>query len=214
MKHCVSLPAPPCLPIVQTDTVFPVGRVFCIGRNYAAHAREMNAAADAIFFMKPADAVTSAKRLTRPGGTTDLHHEVELVLALGDNADILACGVGLDLTKRDVQTALKAKGAPWEIAKAFPCSAPVASLRAGPPPTSGSISLSINGEVRQDGRLEDMILPPADLVAALARHFDLAPGDLIFTGTPAGVGALLPGDQVVARINGLPTLELTLDPES
>ena len=155
-------------------------------------------------------AVTTDAALPYPTETEDLHHEVELVLALGEGGTIIASGVGVDLTKRDLQARLKAKSAPWEIAKGFDGSAPMGSLRLGEPPASGAISLSVNGVARQSGDLDQMILPPAALLAELGRFFALQPGDLVFTGTPAGVSALVPGDQVSARIAGLPPLDFTL----
>ncbi|MDF1768321.1 fumarylacetoacetate hydrolase family protein [Maricaulis sp.] len=210
MNDLITCPAPPRLFLDGDDRHFPVGRVFCIGRNYADHAKEMGEAAEAIFFTKPASAITTAPTLPYPDETEDLHHEVELVLALGEGGAIVACGTGVDLTKRDLQARLKAKGAPWEIAKGFDRSAPMAALRLGPPPSTGAITLSVNGETRQSGDLDQMILPPTALLAQLARYFALQPGDLVFTGTPAGVSALLPGDAVSARIDGLPPLDFTL----
>jgi fumarylpyruvate hydrolase len=210
MNDIVTLPAPPRLAIDGETRTFPVGRVFCIGRNYADHAKEMGAAAEAIFFMKPADAVTAGPQVVYPPETGDLHHEVELVLALGEGGSIVASGVGVDLTRRDLQAKLKARSAPWEIAKAFHQSAPVGMLRAGPPPQTGRIALSVNGETRQSGDLGQMILPPRELLAELRRFFELAPGDLVFTGTPAGVGPVVRGDRIAASVEGLPTLEFTL----
>jgi fumarylpyruvate hydrolase len=203
-----TLPAP--LVVSGDKRNFPVGRIFCIGRNYADHAKEMGAAAEAIFFMKPADAATMASQIPYPAHTRDFHHEVELVLALGDNAQIIASGVGVDLTRRDLQSAMKAKGAPWEIGKSFEGSAPVGPLHLGSPPEQGRIALTVNGEVRQSGDLADMILSPKSLLDALSRYFTLKPGDLIFSGTPAGVGALNIGDDVCASIDGLPDLNFTI----
>lgn len=133
------------------------------------------------------------------------------MLALGEKGEIVASGTGVDLTRRDLQSKLKAKAAPWEIAKAFAQSAPVGPLRAGPPPASGPIALSVNGEARQSGDLRDMILKPDALLDELGRYFRLGPGDLVFTGTPAGVGPLQPGDRVEAGIEGLPPLRFTID---
>jgi fumarylpyruvate hydrolase len=210
MSDIFPLPAPPRLAIDGDSRTFPVSRIFCIGRNYADHAREMGATAEAIFFAKPASAITSATTQPYPTETNDLHHEVELVLALGEGGAIIASGTGVDLTKRDLQSDLKAKSAPWEIAKGFDASAPMGALRLGPPPAIGSISLSVNGAMRQSGELEQMILPPQELLGQLGRYFALKPGDLVFTGTPSGVGALEPCDTVAARIDGLPPLDFTL----
>ena len=210
MSDLVTCPPRPRLAIDGDSRTFPVSRIFCIGRNYADHAKEMGEAAEAIFFTKPASAVTTAGGLVYPTGTEDLHHEVELVLALGSNGQIIACGTGVDLTKRDLQARLKAKSAPWEIAKGFDASAPMGALRLGPPPAAGRIALSVNGAIRQSGDLEQMILRPEALLAKLGGYFKLQPGDLVFTGTPAGVSALQPGDAVEARIDGLPPLDFTL----
>ncbi|WP_203294084.1 fumarylacetoacetate hydrolase family protein [Maricaulis parjimensis] len=214
MSDIITLPAPPRLAIDGSDDTFPVARVFCIGRNYADHAKEMGAAAEPLFFCKHADAVTTQDSLPFPPETDDLHHEVEMVLALGEGGKIVASGVGVDLTRRDIQTKLKAKAAPWEIAKAFHQSAPTGALRLGPPPASGAVTLSVNGEPRQSGDLSQMILDPAAMLAELSRYFVLGPGDLVFTGTPAGVAALQPGDTVEACVEGLPTLRFTFQPET
>lgn len=210
MTDIIPCPAPPRLAIDGDSRTFPVSRVFCIGRNYADHAREMGEAAEAIFFTKPATAITCDAALPYPTETEDLHHEVELVLALGEGGAIIASGTGVDLTKRDLQSRLKGKSAPWEIAKGFDQSAPMGALRLGPPPESSAIRLSVNGAVRQSGDLGQMILPPQPLLARLGRYFALRAGDLVFTGTPSGVSALNPGDHIAARIESLPPLDFTL----
>ena len=210
MTDMFSAPALPRLPIDGTDRTFPVGRIFCIGRNYADHAKEMGASAEAIFFMKPWDAVTTDTCIPYPPETEDLHHEVEMVMALGEGGRPVAAGVGVDLTRRDLQARMKQKSAPWEIAKAFHASAPMGSLREGMPPKSGAITLSVNGERRQSGDLDQMIIAPDALLAELSRFFELRAGDLIFTGTPAGVGPVARGDRVRAEIDGLPALEFDL----
>jgi fumarylpyruvate hydrolase len=210
MKAIIPVPDLPSLPIEADDRRFPVRRVFCIGRNYLEHAKEMGSAPEAIFFMKPADAITSASRIVYPTSTKDLHHEVELVLALGDGGAIMGCGVGVDLTKRDLQGEMKSRGAPWEIAKAFEGSAPMGALRFGPVPERGEISLKVNGVKRQTGDLSQMILSPRQLLTRLGRYFTLKAGDLVFTGTPAGVGPLHRDDVVQAEIAGLPALTFTI----
>ncbi len=210
MTDMISAPDLPRLPVDGSDRTFPVGRIFCIGRNYADHAKEMGAAAEAIFFMKPWDAVTTETRIPYPPETADLHHEVELVIALGEGGKPVAAGVGVDLTRRDLQARMKQKSAPWEIAKAFHASAPMGALREGLPPGSGPVTLSVNGEIRQSGDLDQMILAPEALLAELSRFFELRAGDLVFTGTPAGVGPLARGDRVRAEIAGLPALEFDL----
>lgn len=203
---------------------FPVHRIYCVGQNYAEHAREMGAnpeRQEPFFFSKPADAIVSGgTELPFPPRTDELHHEVELVIALGrggsdvgpDEAGglIFGCAVGVDLTRRDLQAVAKKAGRPWDMAKGFDRSAPVGPILPGPPPISGAIELAVNGTKRQAGDLSDMIWPPSEIVAHLSTYVALAPGDLIFTGTPSGVGRLLPGDHVEARIDGLPPLSFRL----
>lgn len=216
--------------VAGTDAVFPVRRIFCVGRNYAAHAWEMGGDPSKeapFFFCKPADAVVpSGAVLPYPQATKDLHHEVELVLALkGGGTDLTVeqaaetlygIGVGVDLTRRDLQAEAKKAGRPWDMAKGFDRSAPLAPLlpltaplnQVVPP--SSRIRLSVNGSVRQDGGLDEMILSPLEIIAHLSQVVELAAGDLIFTGTPEGVAALVPGDAVRAEVEGLPVLEFTL----
>ncbi|MBS0315127.1 MAG: fumarylacetoacetate hydrolase family protein [Proteobacteria bacterium] len=214
----------PTIAIEGSTDRFPVRRIYCVGQNYAAHAREMGANPDRqapFFFSKPADAVVPGGGvLPFPPRTNDLHHEVELVLALGaggsdvgvDDAGrlIFGCAVGVDLTRRDLQAEAKAAGRPWDMAKGFDRSAPIGALARGQPPASAAISLSVNGAARQAGKLSDMIWSPAEIIAALSSYVTLAPGDLIFTGTPSGVGRLLPGDNIEASIEGLPPLSFRL----
>ncbi|HEY2661160.1 MAG TPA: fumarylacetoacetate hydrolase family protein [Caulobacteraceae bacterium] len=219
MTHYV-LPAPvqPALPVEGSSSLFPVRRVLCVGRNYAAHRREMGGDErdPPFFFMKPADTlVPPSLPVAYPSQTRDLHHEIELVVALGaDGADVsveeaLAMvwgyAVGVDLTRRDLQNAAKAKGQPWESGKAFDASAPIGLIRpvdrSGHP--SGGISLSVNGAVRQQASLTDMIWTVAEIIAQASRLWRLEAGDLIFTGTPEGVGPLVVGDQVEGVIEGV-----------
>jgi fumarylpyruvate hydrolase len=222
-------PAPPParLPIAGSATVFPVHRIYCIGRNYADHAREMGAPAEKgvpVFFLKPGDTVTPLPgTITYPPGTSDLHHEVELVAALHrggrdiDPADAMACvygyAIGLDLTRRDLQSAAKAKSLPWDTGKSFEAAAPIGPIHPVADvghPDHGVIELLVNGEHRQHGDLAERLFSVAEIIAALSRLYTLAPGDLIFTGTPAGVGPLQIGDRLVARIQGLGELEATM----
>jgi fumarylpyruvate hydrolase len=223
--HYAVDPAPVAsLPIHGSDARFPVHRIYCIGRNYAEHAKEMGAEVvsrgNPVFFLKPADAIVTAKEVPYPSVTTDLHHEVEMVVGLASGGrDIeasraLQCvfgyGVGLDLTRRDLQAAAKAKGLPWDTAKAFDGSAPVSALRAAGEtghPSRARLSLRVNGEVRQDTDIADMIFPVADIIAELSKLFELRAGDLIFSGTPAGVGPLARGDEFVAELQGIAKLE-------
>ncbi|HBI69448.1 MAG TPA: fumarylacetoacetate hydrolase [Massilia sp.] len=219
-------PALPSLAIFGSSERFPIRRVFCVGRNYAAHAREMGSNPDReppFFFTKPADAVVPAEgALPYPPATQDLHHEIELVVALrSGGADIPAdealakvwgYGVGLDLTRRDLQAAAKENGRPWDMAKGFDASAPCSPLRPvssfGHPSEDACIRISVNGTVRQEGTLDEMIWPIPDIIAHLSRLVTLAPGDLIFTGTPSGVGALVPGDRVHGEIAGVDEFDL------
>lgn len=205
----------PSLPVDGRAERFPVRRILCVGQNYAAHAREMgHARAEPFFFTKPADAVvTDGADPVFPTATTNLHHEVELVCAIGADGSIVGWAVGCDLTRRDLQAAAKEKGRPWDAAKGFDQSAPCGPLTLGPlPDPAGSITLSVNGEARQTGQLDDMVWSPFEILVAARELWDVRPGDLIFTGTPEGVGPLQPGDQVEAAIGGLQTLTFTVRP--
>lgn len=226
-EFVITPPATPSVAVAGTSARFPVRRVFCVGRNYAAHAREMGADPDReapFFFMKPADAVVDAHGVIPfPPATNELHHEVEMVVALGGGgadvapADAMALvwgyGIGLDLTRRDLQAVAKAAGRPWDFAKGFDASAPCSALtpvsQAGHP-GDARISLTVNGMLRQDGRLQEMIWPVADVISHISRYVTLAPGDLIFSGTPAGVGALHPGDRVRGTLEGIAGFELQI----
>jgi fumarylpyruvate hydrolase len=224
MRYIIDPPVIPSLPVIGREERFPVRRVFCVGRNYADHAREMGASVDTgtpMFFCKPADAVvTDGADLPYPQATSDLHHEVEMVVALqagGRDLDaiqaakaIFGYAVGLDLTRRDLQAIAKAKSHPWDVAKGFDHSAPVSALRmAGEvsPDASTEISLLVNGTLRQHGLLGEMIHSVVDIIKALSTLFELRPGDIIFTGTPAGVAALQRGDQFHAELQGIATLD-------
>jgi fumarylpyruvate hydrolase len=224
MRYVIDLPALPSLPVIGREERFPVRRIFCVGRNYAEHAREMGASVDnaaPMFFCKPADAVvTDGADLPYPQATTDLHHEVEMVVALkagGTNLDaaqataaIFGYGVGLDLTRRDLQAIAKAKSHPWDVAKGFDHSAPVSALRIAQEATIGpdtELNLEVNGTLRQRGQLGEMVHSVIDIIQALSTLFELKPGDLIFTGTPAGVAALQRGDHFHASLQGVATLD-------
>ncbi|MFT3805703.1 fumarylacetoacetate hydrolase family protein [Arenimonas sp.] len=218
------LPVPPVasLRIEGRDERFPVHRIYCVGRNFAEHAKEMGAEVSRgtpVFFMKPADAVVpDGGDVPYPTATQDLHHEVELVVALGAGSDdivpidrasamIFGHGVGLDLTRRDLQAQAKEKRLPWDISKGFDHSAPVSALvpLAGRAHPGGGdlLWLEINGERRQQAPLSEMVFAVADIIHELSKLFALRPGDLIFMGTPAGVAALKPGDAFRAGVDGL-----------
>jgi len=202
----------PTIAIAGSDERFPVRRIFCVGQNYADHAREMGGDPDRappFFFTKPADAVVpSGSSLPFPSRTEELHHEVELVVALGEDLAIFGCAVGLDLTRRDLQAVAKKAGRPWDMAKGFDRSAPIGPLTLGPPPADAAITLSIDGEIRQRGRLSDMIWSVDEIIAELGTYVELRPGDLIFTGTPAGVGPIRRGETVRGTIEGLAPVEV------
>lgn len=227
MNYVIEPPRQPSVAVAGSDARFPVRRIFCVGRNYADHVREMGndpKSEPPLFFTKPADAVVAnGAVIAYPTGTSNLHHEVELVLALGaGGAEIAAAralehvwgyGVGVDLTRRDLQAEAKKAGAPWDAAKAFDDSAPVGALtaRAGAGAMArGRIWLSVNGETRQDGDIAEMIWSVPEIVAALSRTWALRPGDLIFTGTPAGVGPLAAGDKVACGVAGLSELNFSI----
>jgi len=209
-------PAPrPSLPIVGDGRRFPVRRILCVGQNYAAHAREMGsdpAKQTPFFFAKPGDAVvTDGADPAYPRATDNLHHEVELVAAIGPGGSVVGWAVGCDLTRRDLQAEAKTTGRPWDAAKGFDQSAPCGALTLGPlPDPAGAIALTVNGEARQSSTLGDMIWDPAGIVEQVGRLWDFAAGDLIFTGTPEGVGPLLPGDRVEATVTGLAPLSFTV----
>ena len=225
MTAYVFPPAPQAaVEVVGSDGFFPVRRILCVGRNYAAHRREMGGddRDPPFFFSKPADAVVaSGAGIAYPAGTQDLHHEIELVVALGaggtdvSEADALALvfgyAAGVDLTRRDLQTAARDKGQPWDAAKGFDQSAPISAIRpaAGEPP-QGRIRLSVNGVDRQDAVLADMIWSVPEIIAKASQLWRLAPGDLIFTGTPEGVGPLSRGDQVTGEIDGVGELGFSI----
>jgi fumarylpyruvate hydrolase len=226
--YAITPPITPSLAIFGSSNRFPIRRVFCVGRNYAAHAREMGGDPNReapFFFTKPADAVVPAEgMIPYPPATDDLHHEIELVVALrAGGADIPAdealakvwgYGVGIDLTRRDLQAAAKEAGRPWDMAKGFDASAPCTPLRPvssfGHPSEDACIRMTVNGEVRQDGSLSEMIWPIDDIISHLSRLVTLAPGDLIFTGTPAGVGVLKPGDRVHGEVAGVDEFDLEI----
>ncbi|RKT50343.1 fumarylpyruvate hydrolase [Azonexus fungiphilus] len=226
---CVFPPPPqPSLPVIGTDHRFPVRRIFCVGRNYAEHAREMGATAQAdgleppFFFTKPGDALVGGAgelAVAYPPQTTNLHHEVELVVGLaagGANVTVDAAlglifgyAVGLDLTRRDLQAKAKEKGHPWDMGKGFDQSAvcgPLAPATAVGHPTTGAIRLRVNDQLRQDGDLAQMGWKVAEIIANLSTLVRLQAGDLIYTGTPAGVGPLQRGDRLLGEVAGLPEL--------
>jgi 2-keto-4-pentenoate hydratase/2-oxohepta-3-ene-1,7-dioic acid hydratase in catechol pathway len=230
----IAAPAQPRV-AVRGGGTFPVRRIYCVGRNFADHAREMGAVAPAskedrgqpVFFLKPANAIVTGGVATYPPGTRDLHHEVELVVALGHDAPdgvldpahamdlVFGYGIGLDLTRRDLQAAAKAKGLPWDIGKAFDDSAPISDIV--PAAQVGelaprTLSLMVNGTVRQQSRLDQLIWDVADILHELSKLYALRAGDLVFMGTPAGVAALQPGDACEARLDDVLELRCSIAP--
>ncbi len=204
----------PSLAVRGMEKRFPVRRIFCVGWNYLDHIHEMDRklVPQPPVFMKPADALLpDGGEIPFPTQTKDLHHEVELVVALQGGGlnipveealgHVYGYGVGIDLTRRDLQAKARKEGEPWETSKSFDYSAPVSTLRRASTighPAKGRIWLAVNGELRQEADLENMIRKPAELIAQISMYFELKPGDLILTGTPAGVGPVRPGDHVTA----------------
>jgi fumarylpyruvate hydrolase len=213
-QYVFSAPPQPSVPIVGESALFPVRRIYCVGRNYAAHRAEMGGddRDPPFFFAKPADAVTPpGVDVPYPPQTANLHHEIELVVAIGaaganvssDKALDLVFGyaAGVDLTRRDLQHAYQEKRQPWEASKGFDFSAPISAIRrwSGPTP-QGRIRLSVNGQIRQDAVVADMIWSTPEIIAEASKLWRLEPGDLIYTGTPAGVGPLVRGDLAEGEI--------------
>lgn len=203
---------PITLPIAGSGQRFPVHRVYCVGRNYAEHVKEMGGEVGReppFFFAKPPDALVTDGHFPYPAMTKDVHHEVELVVALGPNAQIFGYAIGLDMTRRDLQATAKKLGRPWEVAKAFDHSAPISPILASSQLlSSGAITLDVNGIRRQTGDISQMIWSIPEIIAELAKLFALKPGDLIFTGTPSGVAAVEKGDSLHAEIAGVGMLQV------
>lgn len=218
--------AMPTLPVEGTSEVFPVNRIFCIGRNYAAHAVEMGHDPDKeppFFFFKHGAAVISDGTFPYPTETSDVHHEVEMIVALGKGGTDIAVedaldhvfgyGVGLDMTRRDLQADAKKLGRPWEVAKSFEASAPCGPLvpasRIGHP-DQGAVVLKVNGETRQQGDLNQMLWKVPEMISILSRFFALQPGDIIMSGTPSGVGAVSRGDMIAASVQGVGEIKINV----
>ena len=221
----------PSVPVAGTTQRFPVRHVYCVGRNYAEHAKEMGGDATKeppFFFTKPADAIVpvvppAVGRIPYPLATSNYHHELELVVAIGtsgvniapERAQSLIYGyaVGLDMTRRDLQSDMREKKRPWDIGKSFASAAPIAPIHPAAKTGAlmrGAITLDVNGERRQSGDLADMVWDVPNVLAFLSKLYRLEPGDLIFTGTPAGVGAVVPGDRLEGRIEGLTPLSIEI----
>jgi fumarylpyruvate hydrolase len=231
MNYVIDPPALSSLPIAGSEQRFPVRRVYCVGRNYAAHAREMGFDPEReppFFFCKPSDAVTGVcpgdtLDLPYPSETRNCHYEIELVVAIGKgghnipaqeaNEHVFGYAVGLDMTRRDLQIAMREVGRPWEVGKAFDHSAPMSALHSAAEvghPRQGGIWLQVNGEDRQRSDIDQMIWSVPETIAYLSRFFELQPGDLIMTGTPEGVGPVVAGDLLVGGVDGLGELRVRI----
>jgi fumarylpyruvate hydrolase len=228
MGYVFAAPPQPVVPVVGTTDLFPVHRIYCVGRNYVEHAREMGFSGREapFFFAKPADALLpvpegTTGELPYPTETADLHHEIELVVAIGRRGRHIAAAdapghvwgyaVGLDMTRRDLQGEAKKLGRPWETGKGFDLSAPISPIRPvarSGEVTAGRIWLKANGAIRQDSDVSKLIWNVAETIEHLSRYFELAPGDLVFTGTPEGVAAVQRGDLLEGGVDGVGTLKL------
>ncbi|HVL55637.1 MAG TPA: fumarylacetoacetate hydrolase family protein [Burkholderiaceae bacterium] len=219
------------VPVAGSDRRFPVHRIYCVGRNYVEHAQEMGYTGrePPFFFLKPADAILyvadgSTGAMPYPPGTENLHHEIELVAAIGTGGRNVAAAdaakhiwgyaIGLDMTRRDLQMDMRKQGRPWDIGKGFDFSAPIGPIhpadRVGDV-TKAAISLAVNGQTRQSSNVSKLIWNIGETIEYLSRYWTLAPGDLIFTGTPEGVAAVKPGDLMEGRIDGLGELKVRID---
>lgn len=227
-QQTFSIRPTPRLRVLDSTETFPVGRVFCVGRNYEAHAKEMGQSTrePPFFFTKFADSVVpTGTRIQYPPGTANFHYEGELVLAIGREGHqvtaaqaeelIFGYAAGLDMTRRDLQLAARDKGRPWDLGKNFEQSAPVGDLcprsRVGGRLERAMLELTVNGVSKQKADIADMIWNPLEIVAYLSAFYRLLPGDLIFTGTPAGVGPTVRGDTLQVTIEGLPTLTAVVE---
>jgi len=228
--YVIAPPAQASVAVAGTDARFPVRRIFCVGRNYAAHAREMGHNPDReapFFFTKPADAVVdNGSEIPYPPETEDLHHEIELVAAIGEGGFRIPVGealehvygyaVGIDLTRRDLQQQAKDKRRPWDWGKAFDRAAPCAALQPAAEighPAAGRIWIAVDGDVRQDGDLKELIWSVPEVISICSHSMELKPGDLIYTGTPAGVGAIPPDSTLTGGIDGVGTIEIKIGPK-
>jgi fumarylpyruvate hydrolase len=229
MSYVVAVPSQPVAPVNGLDAVFPVRRIYCVGRNYADHIREMGFDPEReppFFFNKPADAIVeSGSVLAYPMASENFAYEIELVVAIGRTGAnipvesaldyVYGYAVGLDMTRRDLQLAARDRGRPWEPGKAFDASAPISAIHPVSEvghPASGRIWLEVNGVRRQDADLRQLVWSVPEQIAHLSRLYVLQPGDLIFTGTPAGVGPVLPGDRITGGVGGIDEIAVVIAP--
>ena len=227
MAYVISAPPQACLPVVGSADEFPIHRIYCVGRNYAAHAREMGHDPDReepFFFMKSADTVLpGGGDFPYPPMTSDVHHEIELVAALGSGGKDIALenamdcvwgyGVGIDMTRRDLQGEAKKAGRPWDTGKAFDHAAPIGRLHPASETgnmESGRVWVDVNDAPRQEGDLNQLIWKIPEMISYLSRLFTLQPGDLIFTGTPSGVGPVVRGDVLNGGVDGISGIKVTV----
>ena len=230
MPNLFELPPPPVIAMTDSEAKFPVGRIFCVGQNYAAHAREMGKDPDRdppFFFLKPADAVVdNDATIPYPPQTENFHFEAELVAVIGRDGKnisedksldhVWGYGVGNDLTRRDLQLKAREQGRPWDLGKSFDRSAPIGPIHpvsAVGHPSKGAIKLTVNGEIKQQADLADLIWSVPEMISILSHSMELKAGDLIMTGTPAGVGPLIEGDTCVVSIEGLGDLTTHIGPK-
>ena len=230
MKYAISPAEVTSLAVAGSEERFPVNRIFCVGRNYAAHAREMGKDPDRdtpFFFMKPSDAAVDASQpvmIPYPSQTTNFHHEIELVVAIGKSGSNIAVdsaeehvwgyAVGLDMTRRDLQLEARDKGRPWEFGKSFAASAPIGAIARAADighPENAAIALTVNGQPRQASDIDKLIWSVAESIAQLSMYEALEPGDLIMTGTPSGVSAVVKGDHLIGPVDGLTDLDIRID---
>ena len=226
-QYTFAPPAETLIPVVGSDALFPVRRIYCVGRNYAEHAREMGVDPDReppFFFSKPRDAVVpGGGNIPFPPATNNLQHEVELVVAMAKGgkdipeaealSHVYGYATGIDFTRRDLQMIAREKCHPWEPGKGMDHGAPITAIvpaSAGIPAADAAIWLKVNGETRQSARLNQVIWSVPEVISRLSHYFELAPGDLIFTGTPGGVSTVVRGDSLTCGIDGLPELEVVL----
>ncbi len=229
MKIILPEPQAIVLPVAAVDSYFPVRRIYCVGRNYVEHIREMKEADERdppFFFQKPADSIVlDGGVVPYPPLTKNLHHEIELVVGIGNGGrnisvakaldHVFGYAIGLDMTRRDLQRDAKDRGLPWEVGKSFDHSAPCGPLHMVAQVghiQEGSIALTVNGVPKQKGDLSAMIWKVPEIISNLSTLFELKPGDLIFTGTPSGVGPVLPGDRLEGTVDGLGSLHITIGP--
>jgi len=215
-KTVIPAPTLVTLPIVESSDVFPVRRIYCVGKNYKKHVAEMGGdpkKSKPVFFTKSRETIVhSGSRIPYPPQTDNLHFEVELVVAMANATEIFGFGVGIDMTRRDIQAIAKEKGGPWDMAKNFDSAAPCSALvraKTAPDISEANITLKIDGQIKQNSTLDHMIYSVAEIISHLNQSVTLAAGDLIYTGTPEGVGPVIAGETLKGEIDGLPSVDVS-----